>query len=88
MRTPLTLARALLAISNVVSNYVELLDLRKLVAGKPYSMFYELGKLLEHAGNYGEAQEAYKWAILLAPWEMRSYFKWLSLYRKNREIKP
>jgi len=52
---------------------MEMLDLRELIAGKPYAMLYKLGKYLARLEKPALARLAYLWAVYLAPWEIKSY---------------
>lgn len=73
------LERALKNMLDMDPDIIDLLDMRKIVAGKPYYMFYELGKNFAASGMIEEAKTAFKTAAYVAPWELRSYAKWLSL---------
>jgi len=60
---------------------VEMIDIRELIAGKPYAMFYKLGDYLAESGNTDAARRAYIAAIKLAPWEFKSVARLISLGR-------
>jgi len=79
LKTASKIENLLESILEIEPKAVEMIDIRELIAGKPYAMFYKLGDYLAGSGNTNAARRAYIAAIKLAPWEFKSVARLISL---------